>query len=88
MLYVAVTRTIWPAACSWRPRGRACTSAGSDTIRIIVAGQVSREPHNALLHLFSASTETVGYGAGHYQQRSQDTSCWWDVCWGTIKGKE
>ena len=47
---------------------------GSDAIRIIVAGQVSREPHNALLHLFSASTETVGYGAGHYQQRSHDTS--------------
>ena len=47
---------------------------GSDAIRIIVAGQVCREPHNALLHLFSASAETVGYGAGHYEQRSHDTS--------------
>jgi hypothetical protein len=47
---------------------------GTDEIRIIVAGQVSREPHNALLHLFSASAETVGYGAGHYEQRSHDTS--------------
>jgi hypothetical protein len=47
---------------------------GTDKIRIIVAGQVSREPHNALLHLFSASAETVGYGAGHYEQRSHDTS--------------
>jgi hypothetical protein len=47
---------------------------GTDGIRIIVAGQVSREPHNALLHLFSASAEAVGYGAGHYQQRSHDTS--------------
>ena len=47
---------------------------GTDGICIIVAGQVSQEPHNALLHLFSASAETVGYGAGHYEQRSHDTS--------------
>src|SRR2546429_555931 len=47
---------------------------GTDKIRIIVAGQVSREPQNALLHLFSASAEPVGYGAGHYEQRSHDTS--------------
>src|SRR5438876_2935256 len=47
---------------------------GTDKIRIIVAGQVSQEPHNALLHLFSASAGTVGYGAGHYEQRSHDTS--------------
>jgi hypothetical protein len=47
---------------------------GTDEIRIIVAGQVAREPHNALLHLFSASAGTVGYGAGHYEQRSHDTS--------------
>ncbi len=47
---------------------------GTDKIRIIVAGQVSREPHNALLHLFSASAEAVDYGAGHYQQRSQEAN--------------
>jgi hypothetical protein len=47
---------------------------GTDKIRIIVAGQVSREPHNALLHLFSASAEMVGYGAGHYQQRSDEAN--------------
>src|SRR5438445_2801424 len=47
---------------------------GTDGIRIIVAGQVSREPHNALLHLFSASAEIVGYGAGHYEQRSQEAN--------------
>ena len=47
---------------------------GTDKIRIIVAGQVSRESHNALLHLFSASAERIGYGAGHYEQRSHDTS--------------
>jgi len=55
-------------------RGVYACQRGTDGIRIIVAGQVSREPHNALLHLFSASAETVGYGAGHYEQRSRDTS--------------
>jgi hypothetical protein len=47
---------------------------GTDRIRIIVAGQVPEEPQNALLHLFSASAERVGYGAGHYEQRSHDTN--------------
>jgi hypothetical protein len=47
---------------------------GTDRIRIIVAGQVAEEPQNALLHLFSASAERVGYGAGHYDQRSHDTN--------------
>jgi len=28
---------------------------GTDVVRVIVAGQLSREPHNAPLHLFSAS---------------------------------
>jgi hypothetical protein len=43
-------------------------------IRIVVAGQVPKTEHNALLHLFSASTKVIGYGAGHYEQRSQNTS--------------
>jgi hypothetical protein len=47
---------------------------GTDRIRIIVAGQVPEKPQNALFHLFSASAERVGYGAGHYEQRSHDTS--------------
>jgi hypothetical protein len=47
---------------------------GTDQMRIIVAGQVSKEPHNALLHLFSASGQRVGYGAGQYKRRSPDTS--------------
>src|SRR5438552_4972630 len=55
-------------------QGMYACERGTDKIRIIVAGQVSREPQNALLHLFSASAETVGYGAGHYEQRSHDTS--------------
>jgi hypothetical protein len=35
---------------------------GTDTVRIIVAGQLPREAHNAPLHLFSASPELVSYG--------------------------
>jgi hypothetical protein len=45
-----------------------------DTVRIIVAGQLPRETHNAPLHLFSASPELVGYGSGAYRQRSGNTS--------------
>jgi Mg/Co/Ni transporter MgtE len=33
-----------------------------------------REPHNAPLHLFSASPELVSYGRGAYQRRSEQTS--------------
>jgi hypothetical protein len=47
---------------------------GTDAIRVVVAGQLSREEHNAPLHLFSASAEQVGYGAGHYRRRSGQTS--------------
>jgi hypothetical protein len=56
-----------------RPGVYAC-ERGTDRIRIIVAGQVAEDPQNAVWHLFSASAERVGYGAGHYQQRSGDTS--------------
>ena len=47
---------------------------GTDVIRVIVAGQVSKTKHNALLNLFSASGEAVGYGAGNYEQNSEHTS--------------
>ena len=47
---------------------------GTDTIRVAVAGQLPREPHNAPLHLFSASPELVGYGQGAYRRRSEHTS--------------
>src|SRR5207237_151838 len=43
-------------------------------VGIIVAGQVPRVEHNALLHLFSASEDKVGYGADHYERRSPETS--------------
>jgi hypothetical protein len=47
---------------------------GTDTIRVIVAGQLPREPQNAPLHLFSASPELFGFASRAYQPRSADTS--------------
>ena len=47
---------------------------GTDTIRIIVAGQLSHEAQNAPLHLFSASTELIGIGQVAYRRRSARTS--------------
>jgi hypothetical protein len=47
---------------------------GTDTIRVLVAGQLSRAAHNAPLHLFSAAPELVGFGRITYERRSADTS--------------
>jgi hypothetical protein len=47
---------------------------GLDNIRVIVAGQLPREAHNAPLHLFSASPELVSFGQAAYRQRSAETS--------------
>jgi hypothetical protein len=47
---------------------------GTDVVRIVVAGELPREVHNAPLHLFSASPELVGFGSGVYQRRSERTS--------------
>lgn len=47
---------------------------GTDTVRVVVAGELPPERHNAPLHLFSAAPELVGYGQGVYQQRSDFTS--------------
>jgi hypothetical protein len=47
---------------------------GLDVVRVIVAGQLPRQAHNAPLHLFSASPELVGFGRGAYRRRSEDTS--------------
>jgi hypothetical protein len=47
---------------------------GTDTIRVLVAGELPREPHNAPLHLFSASPELVAFGNGVYGRRSEQTS--------------
>jgi hypothetical protein len=47
---------------------------GTDVVRVIVAGELSKDPHNSPLHLFSASPELVGFGQGAYRRRSKTTS--------------
>jgi hypothetical protein len=47
---------------------------GTDTIRVLVAGELPREAQNAPLHLFSASPELVEFGSSAYRRRSGDTS--------------
>jgi hypothetical protein len=47
---------------------------GTDVICVVVAGQLPRAEHNALLQLFSASAEQVGSGAGHYRPHARETS--------------
>lgn len=47
---------------------------GTDRVRVIVAGQLPPQAHNAPLHLFSASPELVSFGSGIYRPRSEDTS--------------
>ena len=44
---------------------------GMDEVRVVVAGELPREAHNAPLHLFSASPELVGFGGGAYRRRSK-----------------
>ena len=44
---------------------------GTDVVRVIVAGQLSRAEQNAPLLLFSAVPELVEYAQGIYRQRSQ-----------------
>src|SRR5206468_6987356 len=47
---------------------------GTDTIRVLVAGELPREAHNAPLHLFSAAPALVEFGSGAYRRRSEQTS--------------
>jgi hypothetical protein len=46
----------------------------SRPIRIIVANQLPRQEHNALLHLFSTNTDLLAYGIQHYRADSEETS--------------
>jgi hypothetical protein len=43
-------------------------------IRLIVAGQLPLQEHNAMLHLFSAREELLRYGREHYRPHSTETS--------------
>src|SRR5436309_4730860 len=46
---------------------------GTDTIRVLVAGELPREAHNAPLHLFRAAPELVAFVRSAYQPRSANT---------------
>jgi hypothetical protein len=47
---------------------------GTDTIRVVVAGELPQQAHNAPLHLFSAAPEVVEFGGSRYHRRSGQTS--------------
>jgi hypothetical protein len=47
---------------------------GSDAIRVLVAAELPKTEHNSLLHLFSAATDRVQYGAEHYTPPSARVS--------------
>jgi hypothetical protein len=47
---------------------------GTDTVRVVVAGELPREAQNAPLHLFSAAPDLVDFGSSAYQRRSANTS--------------
>jgi hypothetical protein len=60
---------------------------GTDTIRVVVAGELPREAHNAPLHLFSASPELVEFGGGSYKRRSEQTSRLLGQVFETLRGE-
>jgi hypothetical protein len=47
---------------------------GTDTVRVVVAGELPREVHNAPLHLFSAAPELVEFGGRTYRRHSDEMS--------------
>ena len=47
---------------------------GTDTVRVVVAGELPCAAHNAPLHLFSAAADLVEFGRSAYQRRSEQTS--------------
>ncbi|HYT92256.1 MAG TPA: hypothetical protein VEL76_26315 [Gemmataceae bacterium] len=60
---------------------------GTDTIRVVVAGELPREPHNAPLHLFSAAPELVDFGRSAYQRRSANTSALLGLLFEKLQGE-
>jgi hypothetical protein len=47
---------------------------GTDTVRVVVAGELPREAHNALLRLFSARPALISFGGRAYGYHSERTS--------------
>jgi hypothetical protein len=60
---------------------------GTDTIRVVVAGELPREPHNAPLHLFSAQPDLVDFGRSAYQRRSGNTSALLGQLFGQLRAE-
>jgi hypothetical protein len=60
---------------------------GTDTIRVVVAGELPREAHNAPLHLFSAAPELVGFGRSAYKWRSANTSALLGLLFEKLQGE-
>jgi hypothetical protein len=60
---------------------------GTDAVRVVVAGELPREAHNAPLHLFSASPELVGFARGAYRRRSETTSLLLGQLFETFQGE-
>ncbi len=70
----------------WRERQRGvydCTW-GTDIIRVVVAGELPREPHNAPLHLFSAVPALVNFGRSAYQRCSTRSSALLEQLFGQL----
>jgi hypothetical protein len=76
-----------PRQVPWRRRQPGVYDCrwGTDTIRVVVAGEVSRQPHNAPWHLFSTSPDLVGFGRRSYPQRSEFTSALLDQLFGRYR---
>jgi hypothetical protein len=60
---------------------------GTDTVRVIVAGELPREAHNAPLHLFSASPDLVTFGRSAYRRHSANTSSLLEQLFERLRGE-
>ncbi len=73
--------------CKQRQAGVYDCRWGTDTVRVVVAGDLPREAHNAPLHLFSAAPNLVEFGSSAYQRRSEQTSRLLDQLFERLQGE-
>jgi hypothetical protein len=76
-----------PRQVPWRRRQPGVYDCrwGTDTIRVVVAAEVSLQPHHAPLHLFSAAPDLVGFGRRTYRRHSEFTSGLLDLLFGRYR---
>jgi hypothetical protein len=60
---------------------------GTDVVRVVVAGELPKQAHNAPLHLFSAASDLVGFGQVTYRRRSENTSLLLGQLFEKLKGE-